>query len=86
MFAKQKIYLIKALNITPPPRDRQDLKPNYCNDRNNLETHINWLLFDEAPINASIPEISYPAATKYFLAMNGNPNMQIARINAWLNS
>lgn len=48
-----------ALNKTVP-------MPTVLNDINLLEGHIDWSLFDENPIAASIPEIGYKGCCKYF--------------------
>ena len=40
--------------------------PNYSNIIGDLKDHINWKLFDEAPLVASIREINYQGVCKYF--------------------
>jgi ssDNA thymidine ADP-ribosyltransferase, DarT len=49
-----------ALNSTVPT-------PVIRNDPNMLETHINWMLFDEGPLAGEIPEIGYGGSCKFFL-------------------
>lgn len=48
-----------ALNSTAPT-------PVIINDPNMLETHINWMLFDDHPQAGQIPEIGYGGSCKYF--------------------
>lgn len=52
-------YSNYALNATVPI-------PVVVNDISLLETHIDWSLFDEYPITASIPEIGYRGCCKFF--------------------
>lgn len=40
--------------------------PEIIEDQNQLETHVNWHLFDENWITASIPEIGYNGVCKFF--------------------
>jgi len=40
--------------------------PAIVNDISVIENHIDWTLFDEAPIVARIPEIGYEGSCKYF--------------------
>jgi hypothetical protein len=40
--------------------------PEIIVDRNQLETHVNWHLFDENSITASIPEIGYNGVCRFF--------------------
>jgi hypothetical protein len=40
--------------------------PTYETDIGNIETHIDWELFDEQPIVAKIPEIGYDGVTGVF--------------------
>ena len=48
-----------ACNSMAPP-------PSYECDLNALESHIEWSLFDEAPIVGNIQEISYSGVCRYF--------------------
>lgn len=48
-----------ALNSTVP-------EPVIVRDRNLLETHIDWSMFDEDPLAGSIPEIGYGGSCRYF--------------------
>ena len=41
------------------------LAPKFSDDIENLESHVNWPLFDEGPTMARIPEIGYSGACKY---------------------
>lgn len=52
-------YSNMALNTLAP-------FPEMDADPDNLDTHINWSLFNEHPIVAKIPEIEYPGVCQYF--------------------
>lgn len=41
------------------------IKPEYNNNINSIEDHINWRLFDATPKMAKIPEITYNGVCKY---------------------
>jgi len=45
----------------------QVIVPKFKSDLSDLDTHVNWPLFDELPKKAQIPEISYDGVCKYFL-------------------
>ena len=59
------------------------LAPKFSDDIENLESHVNWPLFDEGPTMARIPEIGYSGACKYANNRDSQPNIKIASKSAW---
>lgn len=55
-----------ACNSLSPP-------PNFDDDVGKIEGHVDWSLFDEFPMAASIAEIGYKGVTKYFADRDDPP-------------
>ncbi|TCS63685.1 DUF4433 domain-containing protein [Varunaivibrio sulfuroxidans] len=47
--------------------------PEYKNDFSELQSHVEWSLFDETPTVATIPEISYNGVCRYFFDRDNPP-------------
>ncbi|MFC4348655.1 DUF4433 domain-containing protein [Kordiimonas lipolytica] len=58
--------------------------PKYDNDLNNLDAHVDWHVFDEQPIRASIPQIGYPGVCQWQHDTDSRPNRASKRMAEFL--
>lgn len=68
----QCCYSDFALNSNAP-------LPTVVADPNQLETHVQWSVFDDPPMTANIPEIGYAGVCQYFNSRGSPPRYQLRR-------